>query len=75
MGVIKNFMSRYNCVVGFSDHTTGNSAALAAVGLGGRVFEKHFTLDKTDEGPDHFYAMEPSELKNYILAIKKFSLP
>lgn len=71
VGVIRNFMSRYNCVVGFSDHTTGNSAALAAVGLGGRVFEKHFTLDKTDEGPDHFYAMEPSELKNYILAIKE----
>lgn len=70
VGVIQNYANFFNCVVGFSDHTTGINAALAAVGLGGRVFEKHFTLDKNGDGPDHFYAMEPEELRTYIASIQ-----
>lgn len=69
VSVIQNFAKRFDCVVGFSDHTTSTNAALAAVGLGGRVFEKHFTLSKEGDGPDHIYAMEPAELKNYVAAI------
>ncbi len=67
--VIQSLSQRFNCPVGFSDHTLGQVAAIAAVGLGATVFEKHFTLDKSNEGPDHFYALEPSELKSYISAI------
>ena len=60
----------FNCPVGFSDHTLGQVAATTAVGLGATVFEKHFTMDKKDAGPDHFYALEPAELKSYVSAIR-----
>ena len=42
------------------------AAAIAALALGASTFEKHFTLDRQAEGPDHFYAMEPGELKDYV---------
>lgn len=69
--VIQSLARRFNCPVGFSDHTLGQVAAIAAVGLGATVFEKHYTLDKKGEGPDHFYALEPDELKSYITAIRE----
>lgn len=64
--VIPVFVRRFGCPVGFSDHTLGNAAALVAVGLGASVFEKHITLDRSARGPDHFYAVEPAELKTYV---------
>lgn len=67
--VIRTFADRFGCPVGFSDHTLGFAAAATAVGLGATVFEKHFTLDKKSEGPDHFYAAEPDELKRYVATI------
>lgn len=67
--VIQSLAQRFNCPVGFSDHTLGQVAAIAAVGLGATVFEKHYTLDKKGAGPDHFYALEPAELKSYVAAI------
>lgn len=67
--VIQSLARRFNCPVGFSDHTLGQVAAITAVGLGATVFEKHYTLDKKGAGPDHFYALEPDELKSYISAI------
>ncbi len=70
LNVISSLKSKYNLVVGFSDHTIDNSAAPVAVGLGASIFEKHFTLDKSSEGPDHFYALEPNELKDYVNTIK-----
>jgi N,N'-diacetyllegionaminate synthase len=69
--VIQSLARRFNCPVGFSDHTLGQVAAITAVGLGATVFEKHYTLDKRDAGPDHFYAFEPAELKSYISAIRE----
>lgn len=69
--VIQSLARRFNCPVGFSDHTLGQVAAITAVGLGATVFEKHFTLDKKGAGPDHFYALEPDELKSYISAIRE----
>lgn len=48
---------------GFSDHTIGLSAAMAALTLGARIIEKHFTLDKSMYGPDHSGSMTPDELK------------
>ena len=69
--VIQSLARRFDCPVGFSDHTLGQVAAITAVGLGATVFEKHFTLDKKGAGPDHFYALEPDELKSYISAIRE----
>ena len=56
--------------VGYSDHTLGVEVPIAAVALGATVIEKHFTLDKTMEGPDHKASLEPDELKAMVNAIR-----
>lgn len=56
--------------VGYSDHTKGIEVPIAAVALGATVIEKHFTLDKTMEGPDHKASLEPDELKAMVDAIR-----
>jgi len=56
--------------VGYSDHTEGLDAVLAAVALGARVIEKHFTLDKNLPGPDHKASLEPGELKEMVARIR-----
>lgn len=57
--------------VGYSDHTRGIEIALAAVALGARVIEKHFTLDRDLPGPDHRASLEPAELRAMIDGIRK----
>ncbi len=59
-----------NVNVGYSDHTLGTEAAIAAAALGADVIEKHFTLDKTMPGPDHKASLEPGELKAMVQAIR-----
>lgn len=61
-------------LVGYSDHTLGTEVALAAVALGACVIEKHFTLDKTMEGPDHKASLAPQELKKLVEEIRKIEL-
>lgn len=56
--------------VGYSDHTQGIEVPIAAVAMGARVIEKHFTLDRTMEGPDHKASLEPKELKAMVQAIR-----
>jgi N-acetylneuraminate synthase len=56
--------------VGYSDHTPGIEIPIAAVALGARVIEKHFTLDRTLPGPDHLASLEPHELKAMVDAIR-----
>jgi N,N'-diacetyllegionaminate synthase len=56
--------------VGYSDHTNGIEVPIAAVALGATVIEKHFTLDKTMQGPDHKASLNPIELKQMVLAIR-----
>lgn len=56
--------------VGYSDHTLGIEIPIAAVALGALVIEKHFTLDKTMEGPDHKASLEPDELKQMVKSIR-----
>lgn len=56
--------------VGYSDHTRGIEVPVAAVARGARVIEKHFTLDKTMEGPDHKASLEPDELAAMVSAIR-----
>lgn len=60
--------------VGFSDHTIGEIAAIAAVAMGGTVFEKHFTLDRNLPGPDHLASMEPADLKRYVTTLHEARL-
>ena len=55
---------------GYSDHTLGIEVPIAAVALGATVIEKHFTLDRNMEGPDHKASLEPGELKEMIKAIR-----
>jgi N,N'-diacetyllegionaminate synthase len=58
------------CPVGYSDHTQGIEVSVAAVALGAEVIEKHFTLDKTMEGPDHKASLEPNELRAMVKAVR-----
>lgn len=58
------------CSVGYSDHTKGIEVAVAAVALGAEIIEKHFTLDRNMEGPDHKASLEPDELKRMIISIR-----
>lgn len=57
--------------VGFSDHSAGINLAMVAVGMGAVVIEKHFTLDRSLEGPDHKASLEPDELKALISGIRE----
>jgi sialic acid synthase SpsE len=57
---------KYHVEIGLSDHTMGNTAAIAAVSLGASAIEKHFTLSRADKGPDSTFSMEPDELKDLV---------
>ena len=61
---------KFGVSIGYSDHTEGIEVPIAAVALGATVIEKHFTLDKNMEGPDHKASLEPNELKAMISAIR-----
>ncbi len=56
--------------IGYSDHTQGIEIPIAAVAMGAKIIEKHFTLDKTMDGPDHKASLEPHELKEMVSAIR-----
>ncbi len=60
--------------VGYSDHTVGIEVPVAAVALGAKVIEKHFTLDKNLPGPDHKASLEPSELAAMVRSIRNIEL-
>ena len=67
MNTIKD---RLGVEVGYSDHTLGIEVPIAAVALGAKVIEKHFTLDRSLPGPDHKASLEPNELKSMVSAIR-----
>lgn len=60
----------FHLPVGYSDHTIGTEIAVAAVALGARVIEKHFTLDRNMEGPDHLASTEPDAFKELVKKIR-----
>ena len=60
----------FKCQVGYSDHTMGTEVPVAAVALGAEIIEKHFTLDRNMEGPDHKASLEPAELKLMVQQIR-----
>lgn len=61
---------KFGVNIGYSDHTKGIEVPIAAVALGATVIEKHFTLDRNMEGPDHKASLEPEELKAMVFAIR-----
>lgn len=61
---------RFNVEVGYSDHTRGIEVPIAAVAMGATIIEKHFTLDRNMEGPDHKASLEPDELKEMVKSIR-----
>ena len=71
MNTLRNF---FKTKIGYSDHTLGIEVALAAVALGAEVIEKHLTLDKNLDGPDHMASLEPNEFSNLVSGIRKISL-
>lgn len=71
VNVLKTYQNAFDCLTGYSDHSPGSVVALASVVLGGRVIEKHFTLNKKDQGPDHPHSMEPVEFKFMVDSVRE----
>ena len=68
---MQNIGEAFGVKVGYSDHSMGIEVPLAAVALGAKVIEKHFTLDATAHGPDHAASLEPHELGRMVAGIRK----
>ena len=66
LSAMKTMQKAFGLEVGYSDHTNGWVVACAAVAMGARVIEKHFTLDRSLPGPDHSASLEPSELRQMV---------
>lgn len=74
LNAIQTLRQEFKCEVGYSDHSEGNEISLAAVALGATVIEKHFTLDKNMEGPDHKASVTPEELRTLVSGIRKLEV-
>ena len=70
LNVIPNMQQTFDCVCGLSDHSMGTEIPVAAVALGARVIEKHFTLSRQDGGEDSLFSMEPQEFKEMVKQIR-----
>ncbi len=68
---MQTIKSAFGVMVGYSDHTQGIEVSIAAVALGASVIEKHFTLDREMDGPDHKASLEPAELKAMVQGIRR----
>lgn len=64
----------FNTMVGYSDHTPGIEVSLAAVALGAKIIEKHFTLDKSMNGPDHKASLDPGELALLVTSVRHIEI-
>ena len=74
LNAMNTIRDAFKLPVGYSDHTLGSTVAIAAVAMGARVVEKHFTLDKNMEGPDHKASSTPDEFKEYVKDIRDIEL-
>jgi sialic acid synthase SpsE len=68
MNTLKN---AFDCEIGFSDHTMGVNVSLAAVALGAKVIEKHYTIETSSYGVDHDASLSPEELKKLVNGIRE----
>jgi pseudaminic acid synthase len=71
LNTIPHLSQLHNCIVGLSDHTMGIGASVAAVALGARIIEKHFTLRRADGGVDSAFSLEPEELKSLVIETER----
>lgn len=70
LNAMQSMRSRFNVEIGYSDHTRGIEIPIAAAALGATIIEKHFTLDRNMEGPDHKASLEPNELAAMVRGIR-----
>ena len=70
LNVIPTLAKTYDCLAGISDHTMGTIVSAAAIALGARMVEKHFTLRRADGGPDSAFSMEPEEFAHMVKDIR-----
>ena len=67
-----NYLKKhFNLPIGFSDHSSENTASILSIAMNAKIIEKHFTLDKNLPGPDHKASADPKELKSLIIDIRK----
>ncbi len=71
---IEYLKSKYSIPVGFSDHSLCNYGAFASVALGSKIVEKHITIDRNLQGPDHFFSLEPEGLQDLVRGIRDIEL-
>ena len=71
MQVLTTLRQAFQLPVGYSDHSVGNEASILAIALGAQVVEKHFTLDKKLDGPDHLASSSPEEFKSLVDAVRR----
>jgi N,N'-diacetyllegionaminate synthase len=74
LNVITTFRNEFKALIGYSDHSVGIGAAPYAVPMGAVVLEKHFTLDKSLEGPDHLASLDPTELRDFVAQVRSIEV-
>ena len=72
MNIMILLKKKFKCGVGFSDHTLGNEAAIASTILGSTYVEKHFTINKNSNGPDHAASFDFKDMKKLVVELKKY---
>ena len=70
LNIIDELHKKFKTKIGYSDHSEGYEASLMAVALGGRILEKHFTLNKKSKGPDHKASLSPNQFIQYVNKIR-----
>jgi sialic acid synthase SpsE len=70
LNAMETIRRAFDVITGYSDHTMGDHIACASVALGAKVIEKHYTLSRKMDGPDHAFAIEPHELANMVTKIR-----
>jgi sialic acid synthase SpsE len=71
LGMIRLISDKFGIPSGYSDHSLETSVPMAAVALGARVIEKHVTMDRNLDGPDHHFALEPDDLAEMVRGIRE----
>ena len=71
LAVINTYRDNFDILLGYSDHSVGVGAAPFAIPMGAKVVEKHFTLNKDDEGPDHAASLSPDELIDFVKTVRR----
>jgi len=74
LNAMQTLAAAFKLPVGYSDHTLGIEVPVAAVAMGAKIIEKHFTLDNKLPGPDHKASLEPDKLKEMVMAIRNIEM-